>query len=344
MLIARRCSLVLVGLWLTFGSTAKGQESQSSAIVAVFLIENRGTSLTEQELVSLTDYFGTKLGERGRFQIIPREEIRNRVVAAKQESYNACFDQSCQVEIGRELAAQFIVSSSLSKVGKQCLITAAMYDLKKATTSKTATEKGSCAVDDLVAAMEKIATRLQESGAERAAERRASEAEVPAPRRSNRLNLKLSPTRFRFETIDEKHSYSVELVAPDGESHRCAEVRAGEACNLKDLVQGEARLVVRSAELGTYTDDFDIEEANEVWVYTLGKRASHGSVIAWTFGGLAIATGAALIPVGLATDKSGFVYGGIPSAVVGVGLLLLGFLFDGNVAVSQDELEIRTPS
>jgi len=130
------------------------------AVVAVFLIENRGSPLTEQELVSLTDYLGTKLGETGRYRIIPRDEIRARLTAEKKKSFKECVDQSCQIEIGRELAAQLTVNSSISRVGSRCIITAAMFDLQKAATSRTASAKGKCQADDLVVAVEQIAAKL----------------------------------------------------------------------------------------------------------------------------------------------------------------------------------------
>jgi len=143
-----------------FPCPARGQEQQTS-IVAVFKIENRGTSLTSEELLTLTDYLGTRLGEQGRYQIVPRNEIRKRLLDQKQESYKACYDQSCQIEIGRELSAQYTVSASISKVGSLCILTAAMYDLRKAATEKTATAKGPCDVDNLVEAVESIVAKLQ---------------------------------------------------------------------------------------------------------------------------------------------------------------------------------------
>jgi len=62
--------------------------------------------------------------------------------------------------VGRELAAQFSVSASISKVGSKCLITAAMYDLKKAATWRTATAKAACNADALLVAAGSGATTL----------------------------------------------------------------------------------------------------------------------------------------------------------------------------------------
>ncbi len=132
-------------------------------IVAVFEIENRGTSLTKDELIALSDYLGNKFAEQGNYQIIPRDEIRKRILSQKEASYKACYDQHCQIEIGRELAAQFTVSSSVSKVGTICLVNSALYDLRMAATAKTATAEGGCTPEELFGALKKVAIRLGES-------------------------------------------------------------------------------------------------------------------------------------------------------------------------------------
>jgi len=140
---------------------ARAQQKKPSPVVAVFEIENRGSPLTGDELIALTEYLGTKLGERGRFQIIPRQEIKKRLVQQKQDSFKQCYDQSCQIEVGRELAAQFTVSTSISKVGRTCIVTSALFDLRKAATTTTASAKGPCTADDLLVAMDKIAAKLE---------------------------------------------------------------------------------------------------------------------------------------------------------------------------------------
>jgi hypothetical protein len=145
---------------LLFAFAASGQGKKPAPVTAVFRIENRGSDLKDEEVEALTDFLSTKLGEQGRFQIIPRDEIRRRLVKQKKESYKSCYDKQCQVEVGRELAAQFSVSAGISKVGTRCLITAALYDLKKAATWRTATAKAACDADALLVAVEEIAAKL----------------------------------------------------------------------------------------------------------------------------------------------------------------------------------------
>ena len=168
-------SIVFLGLC---GQVAA--QEQLAPVVAVFGIENRDSPLTAKHLITLTDYLGTKLGERGMYRIIPRQEIRARLLEQKKESFKECFDQSCQIEIGRELAAEFTVSTTIGKIGEVCLITASIYDLRKAATAKTATAKSPCELSDLVNAIEEVADKLQGQQTE------AKPAPKPEPKKTPR--------------------------------------------------------------------------------------------------------------------------------------------------------------
>jgi TolB-like protein len=143
--------------------SAAASAQPPAPIVAVFMMESRGSPLKGDELVGLTDYMATKLGEGGQFQIIPRDEIRKRLVAARLDSHKDCVEQSCQIEIGRELAAQYTISSTISRVGNKCLITGQLYDLRKAATAGSATSKKDCQADNLIIGVEEIVSKLKAS-------------------------------------------------------------------------------------------------------------------------------------------------------------------------------------
>ena len=151
----------LIALFLCFASTVLAQ--QPAPVLAIFSIENKSKTLTAQEVDNLSDYLSTKMGERGLFQIIPRSEIRKRLLGQKQESYKACYDETCQVELGRELAAEQSLSVKISSVGSKCLLQANLYDLKRAASIKSASAKRSCKVDDLITGVEELAAKLDGS-------------------------------------------------------------------------------------------------------------------------------------------------------------------------------------
>ena len=160
-MLGKAITLSSLAVLLAYSPPVRSGEKKPPPVVAVFEIENRGSPLSKDELIALTEYLGTRLGERGRFQIIPRQEIKKRLVQQKKASFKACYDQSCQIDIGRELAAQFTVSASISRVGRTCIVTSALFDLRKAATTTTASAKGPCTADDLLVAMDKIAAKLE---------------------------------------------------------------------------------------------------------------------------------------------------------------------------------------
>jgi PBP1b-binding outer membrane lipoprotein LpoB len=131
------------------------------AYVAVFDIQDKSKTLSRMELESLTDYLATKMAEDGLFHVVPREEIQKRLLSTKQKSYKSCYDQSCQIEIGREIAAQKTLSVKIASIGSSCIVTAALYDLKKAATNATATTRGKCDTDALLAQIEEIITKFR---------------------------------------------------------------------------------------------------------------------------------------------------------------------------------------
>lgn len=149
--------LILAALSGPAGARA---EEKPRPVVAVFTIENQGAPLAAAEIDSLTEFLAAKLGEGGRFQIVPRDQIRERLRDQQKDSFKVCYDQGCQIEVGRELAAEKVVSSSVRKVGSQCLVTAAIYDLRRAASERTASLRRACNTDDLIGAVEEIARGL----------------------------------------------------------------------------------------------------------------------------------------------------------------------------------------
>jgi hypothetical protein len=145
-------------LLLTFSLAGWAQERP---IVAVFEMQDRGSGLEPEVLKKLTSYLAARLVEGG-YQVIPQDQIRERLLDQKKESYKPCHDESCQIELGRELAAQKTLATQILKIGKTCRITATLYDLKKSAAERGATAGGACQEDLLLGALEEIAAKLCE--------------------------------------------------------------------------------------------------------------------------------------------------------------------------------------
>ena len=128
-------------------------------ILAVFGIEDRGTGLDPAVLENLTTYLTTLVAEC-RYQVIPRDEIRQRLLEQKKESFKECYDQKCQIELGRELAAQKTLSTKILKLGDRCQLTSMLYDLKSTATDKAASVDSGCDEAALIKAVKSLAGKI----------------------------------------------------------------------------------------------------------------------------------------------------------------------------------------
>jgi hypothetical protein len=124
-------------------------------------MEDKAGALEAKFLEDLTEFLSAHLTEGG-YQVIPRDQIRQRLLDAKKDSYKACYDQTCQIELGRELAAQKTLSTKIMKIGQKCQITSILYDLKKSATERAATASAACEGGAMLEAIQKVAAKLCE--------------------------------------------------------------------------------------------------------------------------------------------------------------------------------------
>jgi hypothetical protein len=138
-------------------STAQGK----APVLAVFEVEDQTKKLRPGAVQQLTSYLSARFAAGGAFRVIPSSQLKERLVQQKRDSYKGCYDQKCQIDIGRELAADRSVSTQIIQLGSKCAVLSTLYDLKQAATERSASEKSGCAQDDLVAALEKVVEALK---------------------------------------------------------------------------------------------------------------------------------------------------------------------------------------
>jgi len=150
----------VVALALLWAAAALAQDRP---IVAVFQIEDRSGKLDAKTLDQLTDYLGSLMARKG-YQVVPRSQLRERLLEAKKGSYKACYDESCQIEVGKELAAQKSLASQVLKLGSQCMVTVNLFDLKRSASDGAGTASGRCEVDEVVGSLKKAVDDLLGGG------------------------------------------------------------------------------------------------------------------------------------------------------------------------------------
>ncbi len=153
--------LTLCVMFVFLQVSAVSAETTNKPIVAVFDVEAKGAKdLDAAFLDGLSDFLAARLVETGQFQVVPRSALKERLAASKKESFKACYDQSCQIEMGRELAAEKTLAAQVVKLGSSCTITLRLFDLKRAATEKAATEQCNCDADAVLAGVKSALRKL----------------------------------------------------------------------------------------------------------------------------------------------------------------------------------------
>lgn len=129
-------------------------------VVAVFDLEDSASLLPAAQSTQLTTYFASRLAERAGFRLVPRDQIRALIVETKAESYRACYDTACQIELGKALAAEKSIATRLVRIGETCAIIATLFDLRTETTEQAATVKTGCSEDALLEGTDRVVDEL----------------------------------------------------------------------------------------------------------------------------------------------------------------------------------------
>ena len=132
----------------------------SRQVLAVFDVQDASGKMRAGALDQLTDYLAARLTQVTRFRILPRDQIHARLAQQKKGSYRKCYDESCQIELGKALAARKTLATKILKVGRRCAITSTMYDLKTETADASALVKTDCDADSLLDSMDRVARQL----------------------------------------------------------------------------------------------------------------------------------------------------------------------------------------
>lgn len=170
-------------------------------IVAVFELQDQGNKMSGAQRDQLTDYLGSLLTQNG-FAVVPRAQLKERLRDQKQGSYKACFDEGCQIELGRELAAQKSLASQVLRFGKSCKVTVNLYDLKRATSERAGTHSGGCAPEDIVSSLERAVENMLGGAA----------APGPAPGKSE-----VEERIAAYQRGEKEHAYDIGMAFLKGE-------------------------------------------------------------------------------------------------------------------------------
>jgi hypothetical protein len=148
-------------------SSSGAAAEEVAPIVAVFGIEDtrsQKSRLLGPEIQALTDYLAARLSASGAYKIVPGPQLREALSEKKKESYKACYDTACQIEIGKEVAANKTLSTKILFIGKKCIVISTLYDLRAAASERSADHEGGCDGASLGEAIKQVAAALGAGG------------------------------------------------------------------------------------------------------------------------------------------------------------------------------------
>lgn len=339
----RRPQTLLAATLLAFSLPAV---AATPPVVAVFELRDAQGRLTLEERSQITRYFRVKLTERAAFPVVPEAELKRAIADQQAESYKECYDEACQIEIGREVAAQKSLALELVSVGARCILTATFFDLVKATSERAASVDAACEASALAAAASELADKLGPGGtfAPRSDLRAAptgAEARDPSAER----------VRVRVQTKDEDRQFEVSLFDVDGRERRCSPaLRAADVCHLGSGRVGQAQVTVRVPDLGVAQATLPFDETHTQAVVEVGVGRSWWAYGAWWMGGsmglgglISLGLGAG----GVATPSSSsridgnsfLLVTGTVFSLVGAALFTTGFLLPRPIDIDEHLLE-----
>lgn len=133
-------------------------------VVAVFDLQDMRVGeekLPPGKLAGLTDFLRTLLAEGRGFKVVAGTDLRRAMLDTKKASYEECYDEACQIEIGKAVSASKLVTTKVIGIGSKCIITSSLFDLRTETTDRAVHHKGSCSEEALLATLEKVAVKLK---------------------------------------------------------------------------------------------------------------------------------------------------------------------------------------
>lgn len=129
-------------------------------IVAVFDVQDLSRKFKKRTLEQLTEYLSARITQVTRYRVVPRDQLRSRLFEQKRGTYRACYEETCQIELGKALAAQKSLSTKILKVGKRCAISSILYDFKTETAEQSALVRTDCDEDSLMDCMDRVARQF----------------------------------------------------------------------------------------------------------------------------------------------------------------------------------------
>lgn len=138
----------------------RGMDLSSAPVVAVFQIEDGGARRERKVMGQLTEYLAAQLTASGLYRVIPPSRLRAQIAETQAKSYRQCYDQACQIELGKALAAEKTIATKLLRIGNVCALTSTLFDLRTEAPDAAASTRTDCKEASLMDGIDRIVRQL----------------------------------------------------------------------------------------------------------------------------------------------------------------------------------------
>ncbi len=325
--------------WLWPLLLALGASSAGAAppVLAVFELRDAGARLTPEARTQLTRYLRVRLTERGGFPVVPEAELKQALRMEQAESFASCYDEACQIEIGREVAAQKSLALELVGTEDGCILTATLFDLVRATSERAASARSACDAAALTQAVDALVESLRPvDGPAVAATVGGVDAAGAVGERKGEV---------RVTTYDPERGFDVVLYAEGAEPARCTpRLTAAEVCRLGVERLGPVQLAVRDPDYGAAEVQLDLDADHRLAAVDVSVGYSVGGYL-WLISGTTLSIGgitALLVGLGTVGEEGGagpfFLVNGAVFGSLGIGALLAGLVWPKEVRLDEHVL------
>jgi hypothetical protein len=145
-----------------------GKPLNTDWIVAVMDVKDlnagdRDRAIDEDVIRNLGSQLRIYIAQRGAKTVdrsTQEAALKDQVQAMKNESYKSCYDDSCQIELGKALAASHLLRSQITRFGSRCVLNAELFDLAKEVTIAASSSRGDCEPEGFLRMSEEVANTL----------------------------------------------------------------------------------------------------------------------------------------------------------------------------------------
>jgi len=137
-------------------------------VIAIMDVEDvnahaKGKAIDKDLVRNIGDQLRIFVAERGVATVDKSAQeaaFKESIDRMKSESYGACYDDSCQVELGKALAATHILRSKITRFGSKCVLNGELVDLRAEVAVGAASSRGDCVAEGFLNMSEEIAVAI----------------------------------------------------------------------------------------------------------------------------------------------------------------------------------------